>query len=230
MPAAPVVDRYPCCARRLADVGRTAPRRRGAQPGPAPWQPARLALGARSGLRRRRQLAGPAAPGLPARTPDGPGAAARALPPRPVCPGARLLGGDATTPIEPSSPGTSCCSSPCSRPSWIPGTQQRLAAAMWQWLKPAAPSSGMTSSSTTRRSPTCAACRSIGSCALFPRGVLRRRLRWYHRWRAPSAACTRRSTPSSTRCHCCAPTAWCGSRNDNPPHEFALPFLPFAFA
>ena len=214
----------PCCAPRSGGCGPNGTRRcSAAWPG---GLAARKAGRCRSGLRRRRQLAGPAAPGLSARTPDGPGLLPeRLLPRKPVCPWACVCQGRCHHRPHRARAKDLVLRSPCSRPSGC-----RAAAvppAMWQWSNPAAPSSGTTSSSTTRN-PMCAGAALTRVRALFPRACCAQARDLAPPWRALCAACTRRSTPSSTRCPAAHPPPGVDRettirRMSSPP-----PFLPFA--
>ena len=75
--------------------------------------------------------------------------------------------------------------------------QWRLAQAMWRWVRPAAACCGTTSRSTTRATPTCAACRWPASASCF------RRARCNHRrvtLAPPVARAVCRVHPCSTLC------------------------------
>ena len=90
----------------------------------------------------------------------------------------------------PTAARTSCCSPPCSRRCSTTPFQQRLAQThVALGAARAAACCGTTSPSTTRATPTCAACRWRACASCFPQAACSTDAsRWRRRWRARCAA------------------------------------------
>ncbi len=107
--------------------------------------------------------------------------------------------------------------------------QRRWPARCGAGWHPAAGCCGTTSPSTTRATPTCAACRWPSARAVpagAHRGAARHAGAAAGARRVPDASA--RSTLCSMRCRCCARTCWPGSRSPSMSSQPSPPFLPFA--
>ncbi len=170
----------------------------------------------RGRLRRRRQPAGTAAPGLrgPSTSPGSNCCPSATPPARQRAAGGqrRVAGRRHAAPRRARQPGHRAAVHRV-----LVAARRRLPAAPGRRdvalaASPAAPCSGTTSPWTTRATPTCAACRWRRVRQLFPARPASGPPRdaGAAAGARACAACTRRCTPSSTRCRCCARTCWPG--------------------